>query len=193
MTSHPSVGLPRPHTRAPSRTASQTQLPYSSTPSRHVLIDLTDVARPSNGGETPSKRRKIENDASAGRGGRANIQRDGSGDNSCQPSGLAGTPPSTDKKGQPHFQSPCIPSPQVKTNVMEDGASVESQSLPPLPMRPGTLASARSYRQQTMTLYSGPSRKEGVQVKPYVLDPPPFAPHFERDSTSCLSFLLMTL
>lgn len=185
MTSHPSVGLSRPHARPPSRTTSQTQRSFSGQPSKQVLIDRTDVARPSNDGETPTKRRRIGNDASGARVGFANFQHDRSGDNMWQASGSVGTPQHTEKESQTHFQSPTVPLSVAKPNAMGDGRSVDSQSLPPLPMRPGTLASARNYRQQKMTLYSGASRREGVQVKPYVLDPPSFAPHFGRDSTSC--------
>jgi len=186
MTNHPSVGLSRPHPRAPSRTASQTQLSFSGTPSRHVLIDLTDVARLSNDAETPSKRRKIENEARAVRAGLSDLQHDRSGDTLWQASVLGAPPQPTDQQGHAHFQSPSVPLSLSKTNAMEDGVPEESQSLLPLPMRPATLASARSYRQQRMTVYGGVSRREGVQVKPYVLEPPPFAPHFERDSMSCL-------
>lgn len=183
MTSQPSVGLSRPHTQAPSRIASHTQPSFSGPPSRHVLIDLTDVVRPSNDGEPPSKRRKIENDARAVRAGLVNIQHDGNGDNLWQASGLRATPrKGPDQQDQGSFQSPNVHFSLAKAKAVEDSPPVEPQSLPPLPMRPETRASARSYRQQRMTVYCGPSRREGVQVKPYVLDPPPLAPRFERES-----------
>ncbi len=184
MTSHPSVGLSRPPIRAPSRTTSQTQLPFSGKPSKHVLIDLTDVGRTVRDGEGPSKRRKTEDGARVAPDGLARFQYDGSDDRSWQASGSRQPPQHPDAQDQARFQSPTGTLPSTITDAVTTVAATKPPSLPPLPMRPGGLKAARPFRQHGFKGLSGLPSRDDVQVKPYVLEPPSFAPRFEQDSMS---------
>jgi len=186
MTSHPSVGLSRPHIRAPSRTTSLNQYPSSGLVSKHVLIDLTDAVRGNRDGEALSKRRKTENDSSAtqddGAGIGSAFRHGGNSNNSRQASRRRQFLPFEAQLAQAHFESPSESFPSVPPSEMLPEAEKIPQSLPPLPMRPGSHASSRSHRQHRVTGIGGASGREGVQARPYVLEAPPFAPHFEQDS-----------
>lgn len=186
MTTYPTVGLPRPHIRAPGRTTSQHQYPSNGLGSKPVLIDLTDPVRGPREGEAPNKRRKTENESlsTQGDGGeiRPAFQHGGKNESSRQASRQRQFLPFEAQLAQANIAEFS----QSSTSILPGGGAAEapekSQSLPPLPTRPGSHLPSKSHRQNRITGFGRGSGREGVQAKPYVLEAPPFAPHYEQNS-----------
>lgn len=178
MTSHPSVGIRRPplpsssssFPRPPSHTASHAS-PQLPRPASQVVIDLTDALKSSRDLSGPAHKRQKLDDGTISGDLKSPLLGDGEPMLQTSQRSIVGSPVSvninTSSLNSPRPQDP---------RYVED----RSRSSLPFPIRPGKYVP----RPPKRLPYNKTTTRGDVQVKPYILSIPTFAPQYATDSKS---------